>query len=226
MGFGTLFFGYMLTLAVAYYSYTDAVCGVIILMAANKLSGVNRGFFYGMIASAVFTLFGVGELAVAVWDMLGTVPGAEVVYSVLATVRYALMSVMTVTMLTGMCEVAREVGLGQLAWRCDKLRYAVIFVYLMSILLEASALGAFIDTKILVTLSVTVILATLIVNVTVLFQIYRCYMRICMPDDVDMKEKPSKIGFVEKFRRYEEERQREYAEYKLEKLKKKKEKKK
>ncbi len=226
MGFGTLFIGYVLTLAVAYYSYTDAICGIVVLMGLNKLSGVGRGFRYGMIAAGVFTLLGVLELGIGVWDMFGTPPGGDTLYSVIATARYVILSVLGVFILTGMKDVAAEVGLKELSWRCDKLRYAVIFVYLMSIFLEASALGSFIDTRVLVTLSVTVIIATLIVNIAVLIQIYRCYMKICMPSERDMAEKKSKIGFVEKFRRHEEEKQREYAEYRLEKLKKKKDKKK
>ena len=50
-------------------------------------------------------------------------------------------------------------------------------------------------------------------------------MRICMPEDKEMEEKESKFGFVNSFRRHEEEKQREYAEYRLEKMKKKMEKK-
>ena len=224
MGFGTLFIGYVFTLAIAYYSYTDAVCGVIILMGLNKLSGINRGFFYGMIAAAAFTLLGVGELGISAWDMMGNVP--DVVYSVIATVRYAALAVLTVFILIGITDVAKEVGIKSIEARADKLKYATIIVYVLSILLEASSLGNLIDTKILVTLSVTVIIATLGLNVAVLIQIYGCYMKICMPKDREIKEKPSKFGFVRQLREHEAERQREYAEYRAEKLKKKREKKK
>ena len=61
-----------------------------------------------------------------------------------------------------------------------------------------------------------------------LVTIYSAYMRICMPDDVDNDavDKPSRFGFVNKYREHTAEKQREYAEYKLEKLKKKNSKKK
>ena len=42
-----------------------------------------------------------------------------------------------------------------------------------------------------------------------------------MPEDVDndVKDKPSKFGFVNSFRKRNEEKSREYAEYKLDKMK-------
>ena len=54
-----------------------------------------------------------------------------------------------------------------------------------------------------------------------LVAVYSAYMHICMPEDVtnDSREKPSRLGFVNKFREHEAERSREYAEYKLDKMK-------
>ena len=58
---------------------------------------------------------------------------------------------------------------------------------------------------------------------TKLVTIYRAYMKICMPEDVDndVSDKPSKFEFINKHREHTMQKQREYAEYKLEKLKKK-----
>ena len=44
-----------------------------------------------------------------------------------------------------------------------------------------------------------------------------------MPDEINGKEPESRFEFVNKFRRYEDNKSREYAEYKLEKLRKQKE---
>ena len=71
--------------------------------------------------------------------------------------------------------------------------------------------------RILVTLSVAAILATLVVTALVLIEIYRCYMRICMPGQ-DERETKSRFEFVNKFRAHEEARAKEYADYKREKL--------
>ena len=56
-----------------------------------------------------------------------------------------------------------------------------------------------------------------------LVQIYGAHMRIYLPENE--VEKESRFGFVNAFRRHEEEKSREYAEYKLEKMKAKKAKK-
>ena len=46
-------------------------------------------------------------------------------------------------------------------------------------------------------------------------------MHICMPsDNIDTGEKPSRFGFVNKYREHRAEKDAEYAKYRLEKMKK------
>ena len=73
------------------------------------------------------------------------------------------------------------------------------------------------------TASAITLIAIFTVVIVNLVTIYRAYMKICMPDDIDndTPDKPSKFEFINKHREHTIQKQREYAEYKLEKLKKK-----
>lgn len=226
MGFGTLFVGYFLLLNIAYFTYTDAIAAVIILLGLYKLRTVNKPFSAAMWVSLGFAVFGCAELVLEVCGTFAYIPHEEAVYSAIATVRYGVLLALSYLTLTGMGAVAREVGLGKISDKAMRLRYAAAFIYTLDIILEASALSRIIDVKILVTLSVAAILATLIVTAAVLVEIYRCYMRIYMPGDEDMSPKRSKFKFIQDFREHEEQKQREYAEYKLSVQKKKQEKRK
>ena len=128
-------------------------------------------------------------------------------------------------MMLGIRDVAREVGLTALGEKSMRGAYVSIGIYVLNILLESKLPTLFLPAKTLVWLYVFTTLATLTLIVFNLTCIYSAYMRICMPEDKDMEERKSKLGFVNAFRSYEEAKSREYAEYKLEKIRKKQEKK-
>ena len=49
-----------------------------------------------------------------------------------------------------------------------------------------------------------------------LVTVYRAYMQICMPEDLEVGVKKSRFDFVNKYRAYEEKKSGEYAAYKIE----------
>ena len=219
MGFGILFIGYFLFLNIAAPGYTDAVGAVLMLWGLYKLSGINKNFRLATYAAAVLTLFGLGELGYEVYDMMAVVAGGDAVRTWLAVLRHFILCITTMLMLLGMQQVSCEVKLARLGAKCGIAARATVAVYILNILLELSALGSFIDVRVLTALGVAALLmrfGTVIFNLTA---IYGCYMRICMPGERDLPERESRFGFINAARRYQEKKQREYAEYRLGKLK-------
>lgn len=218
MGFGTLFIGYFLLLNFAYCSFSDAVAAVLITYAFHKLSRINDGFKYAFFASIAFTLLGIFELGVAAYDMFIPLDNGSIAIVIPALLRNLVIAFLSFLMLVGINDVATEVGLSEIALKAKRRGYLTIGIFALNILLESQNLIKFIDSMVLVSLYAFAILAMLAIIIMNLASIYSCYMRICMPDDVEMEQKPSKIGFVNEFKRHEEEKSREFAEYKLKKM--------
>ena len=224
MGFGTLFIGYFFILNFPYCEFTDAIAASLMLYGLYKLSGLNDWLRLSFFFTAGFAVLGVLELGLELYEMLSTV-GSSLLVFILVLLRHAVICATTAFMMLGIRDVAREVGLKSLAEKSNRGAFVAIGVYLLNILLESTVLSAFVPGAVLAYLYVFTTLATLTLIVFNLTCIYSAYMRICMPEDRDMEEKASKLGFVNAFRKHEEEKSREYAEYRLEKIKKKQEKK-
>ncbi len=218
MGFGILFIGYFFLLNFPYCDYTDAASAVLIMYALYKLYKINDGFRFAFYGSVGFTLLGIFELAVACLGMFIHIDGASPLIFLPAIFRHLIVAALSFLILNGIREVADEVGLREIAIKARLRSYMSVGVYALNIFLESALLAKFIAPKVLVTLYAFTIVATLAVIVMNLCSIYSCYMRICMPEDYEMEEKPSKFGFVNEFRRREEEKSREFAEYKLKKM--------
>ncbi len=226
MGFGILFVGYFLLLNISYYYLTDAIAAAVMLYAFYKLRGINEGFRHALISATVFLVFGLFELGIsAVGSFLPTLD-ASALPSLVPMLRHAVICITTFFMLMGMREVASEVDIPDLAGRCGRNIYFTGAVYLVSILLEAADFAKLFDAKIVIFAYFITLICTLAVILLNLVCIYFCHMKICMPGDEDYKEKPSRFGFVNEFRKRQDERSREYAEYRLQKLKSKKNKRK
>ena len=213
MGFGTLFIGYFFLINISYFQYTDIIAGAVMLLALYRLSWVNRPFYTGCAFSVVFTLFSLLELLSSVVDIF--IPGSVgIMLDYIAMPRYILIFALTVCILMGIREVAREVDARELSERARRsLPFTVIYPLMAVLELPAlSALG-----RAVAIISIVVIIALLILIAINLVTIYRAYMQICMPDERVREERKSRFGFVNRFREYEEARSREYAEYKLNK---------
>ena len=217
MGFGILFIGYFLLLNIAAYFYTDIIAATVTMLALYKLSRINRPFKSAMWVALGFSVFAAAEFIIEVISTYSYMPNETMIHSAVAVVRYGILLALNVLMLSGMKEVAEEVGVHKISNKCKRLIYTAAFVFTLDIILEMSALSSIIDVRILVTLSVAAVLATLVTTALVLIEIYHCYMRICMPGQ-DERETKSRFEFVNKFRAHEEARAKEYADYKREKL--------
>lgn len=223
MGFGILFIGYFLILNIAYPHYTDAIAALIMLYALYKLSSINRPFKQAAVAALALTVVGFLELGINVYGTFAYIPSEEIIISVLGALRCAALLPTCTLMLRGMGEVAREVGLGKISAKCDRLYYATAFLYAVRILLEISAIWSFMDLRIMATLTVSMLVASVVITAMTLIEIYRCYMMIYIPGE-ERERKSS--AFMEKFEKHQEAAALEYAEYKREQQKKRSEKRK
>ena len=223
MGFGTLFIGYFFVLNFPYCEFTDAIAAALMLYGLYKLSAINEWFKLSFYSALCFATFGIFELATELYGMFSYIAPESIIFLISALLRHVTVCAVTAFMMLGIRDVAREVGLKSLAEKSARGVYVSLFVYLFSVLLESTLLASFVPAQVLAFLYVLTTLATLTLIIFNLTCIYSAYMRICMPDDKEMEEKESKLGFVNAFRRHEEEKSREYAEYKLEKMKKKQE---
>ncbi len=216
MGFGTLFIGYFFLINISYFVYTDIIAGAVMLLALYNLRWVNRPFFTALAFCGAFFTFSLAELIGVLCDTF--VPGSlTVLLSYVQVPRYILIFALTITILGGICEVAKEVEANELSARARH-TLPFTFIYLLMAVLDLPELAVLGNAVKIISIITVIALVTLIaVN---LVTIYRAYMQICMPESAKPAVKKSRIGFVQKFREYEEAKSREYAEYKLEKMKK------
>ena len=225
MGFGILFIGYFLLLNIGYYELTDAIAAAVMLYAFYKLKDINGGFKGGIAPASVFAAFGLLELALFSLPFFGIDLSISWLETLIPMLRHGIVCVTSILMLTGMKEVATEVELDALSKRCARNIYITIAVFAITILLEGGFFVSASNPKLGAAIYLIAIIARLVILVLNLIAIYSCHMRICMPGQDDDKVKESRFGFVNDFRRHQEDKQREYAEYKLEKFKSKKNKK-
>ena len=223
MGFGTLLGGYFLLLNFTYNYFTDIFAALLMLHALYKLSGINPMFKFASFAAAFFALLGFAEVIIGILEMMSVLTLSPFAVSLIGMAQDFIVGILTVLMLLGMRDVADEVGLKDLKIKCNYLSYVSLSVYVVSISLQAIGLTSLITAEILRFLYVLIIVATFALIIVNLTAIFSCYQKICMPSEnrgAGYKEKPSRFGFVNKFRAHEEQKQKEYAEYKLDQMKK------
>lgn len=228
MGFGTLFFGYFLLLNITYFTFSDLIAALIMAMGLYKLSTVNQPFKNGFYASVMFAVLGLAELIIGFLEMFYPTKATAELIEYITIPRCFVIAILTLFILIGIENVADEVGLSALARRARISLPFVLTIYAISAVLEVPLLLSAVGVKILAVASAITLIAIFAIVAVNLVTIYKAYMKICMPEDVDndTADKPSRFEFINKHREHTLQKQREYAEYKLEKLNKKKSKKK
>lgn len=218
MGFGTLFFGYFLFLNLTRPSYTDLLGALICLLAFNKLTPINKYFRMSIVPSAIFAVFGLFELGCEFARMFGLGIGDISIY--IASPRYILLAVLSVTMLLGIDDVAREVRVASTIRHAKISRILSLILFPICAIIDFPITMQIIGNKyVLAVFSAVAIISLFVAMILNVVTIYSAYMHICMPEnrDNDAPRKPSRFGFVNMFHAHEEEKQREYAEYRRKK---------
>ena len=203
---------------------SDAFAGFIILLALLKLSQFNPHFVRAKWFSVAFAVLGVIELPLFCLGMISTDVKSfyELVNPYILMVRFILLALLTLFILLGIEALAREVELNDVTKKAKFLAYANLAVRgLFTVCCLPINLSVYVNYIYAVTIFLEFILV-----LTILFVIWRCYMMICMPEDINgRKQKPSRFAFVNEYRRRQEEKEREMQEYRLEQMRKKSQKK-
>ncbi len=217
MGLGTLFVGYFLLINLFYYGFTDIIAGLVILLATYKLRRINEYFSLAMIPTVLYTVLAVPSLISSVAMIFGR--DLSYLLDYVAAPKYLLMGAMSVLLLMGIEKVALEVEATDTARRARLSLPFSYFVFGVGTVMQLPFLSKFFTTEALAISGTVILLMTFALIILNLFAIYSAYRWICMPEDVDndVEDKPSRFGFVNKFREHQEQRSREYAEYKLQK---------
>ncbi len=216
MGFGTLLIGYFFIINPVYFQYTDIIGALVMLLGLYKLSAVNKSFYSGMITSIVFSLLSFAEIVLTVLDMFNILEWTELAISYMGAVRYAIIFVLTLFILRGVYEISAEVDADELAKRA-KASIPLSAIYIAAAILEMPFLSKLPNTAIIILNWVVfiVLISIFIYVINVLLLLYRAYMQICMPEELEREPKKSKFGFMNRYWDRLEEKNREYAEYKL-----------
>ena len=203
---------------------SDAFAGFIILLALLKLSRFNPSFARAKWASAAFAGLGVIELPLFCLGMISADVKSfyELVNPYILMVRFILLALLTLFILLGIEALARDVELNDVTKKAKFLAYANLAVRgLFTVCCLPINLSVYVNYIYAVTIFLEFILV-----LTILFVIWRGYMMICMPEDINgRKQKPSRFAFVNEYRRRQEEKEREMQEYRLEQMRKKSQKK-
>ena len=181
MGFGTLFIGYFLLLNVTYFAWTDLIAALVMALGLYKLSGVNRYFKYALFSSLAHAVVGAVEFALEIVAML--LPYSSIEVGFMSILRCAVLCALTVSMLLGIYDVAREVDLPALSIRAKRMVIPAVVIYVTNILLDTPTLFTGIE-PIYVALIFTILLIALFFLIIYnLITVYTAYMKICMPSD-------------------------------------------
>ena len=220
MGFGTLFFGYFLLLNITYFTFTDLLAALIMAMGLYKLFEVNAQFKSAFYTAIIFSVIGLVEVVAGFITMFAPLVSLDTILDYTALVRYIVIAILTLFILQGIERVASEVGLTELASRAKTSMPFSLGLYLVSALLSVPLYTTETVMIVLKVASAFAMLLTLIIVSANLVTIYRAYMRICMPEDVDNEapDKPSRFEFINRHREHTEEKQKESAEYRFNKF--------
>ncbi len=199
MGFGILFIGYFLALPTfAAFYFTLAPAAALLAWACFKLARVNRPFGSAFWTACVLVPFAITA------SVLRLIPATEWLAPYFESACLIIWLVWHFLVLTGIEWVATETQL-------PKLRAAAFRNKLFACIYLLPAIGlTFIEVvakmipeagrPILGGFNIAIVVIGLVVMALNLICFYTAYMRICMPADVDMPQKPSRFAFVNRRR--------------------------
>ena len=212
MGLGTLFLGCFLLVNITFYGYTDLFAALVLLYALSRLSLYNKPLKIASYVALGFAVYAIPELLLSMLELFPPVPPAFTsVMDALLPVRYLILLAFTVSMLWGVRALAKEVALIKLAERIDCILAVPIIAYLMMALISIKPFITGIAQQTALALTLIALTLLLVSLGLTLHTVYTAYARICLPEDVDMPERPSRFAFINRYRQRRDERAAEQA---------------
>ncbi len=213
MGFGTLFIGYFLLLNITMPGASDIIATLVMLLGLYRLKTVNEKLKAGFYIDCLFTVYALVELVLWGLDIMKMLD-VTAILPYTGMLRSLFVAVLTIAILSGIHNVAKEVELEKLPRRATAMIYLSLIVFGIAILMEAPVFTAWspIFYSVMTIIAVLGSFVVIIINLTI---IYTAYARICMPGDEKRRSADNGKGggIFESFRRRRAEREAEDAEY-------------
>ena len=204
MGFGLLFFGYLIGMNFVYNGFTDVISYLIILYALALLYRHNKFFknsFYTLIPLSVFgVLFFVFEII----SFIGIENGLDpvLIHSYYSVSTSILKLLYTVFLLKGIENLALELDIPTIRIKAFRNRFFVWIYYPLFIFTELSQEGDLAKIAQYAFLPVMLFGFVCLILNSVLF--YSCYMWICLEGDENMHRATSHFKFINLINKKEE----------------------
>ncbi len=214
MGFGLLFFGYLVAQLLSinlYRSFFRLAGYAILLTAMQKLSRHNRFFAYSRLTAIPLVLISLAQSGIALCGLLG-VSLPESVSALEHPLESALLLFVLlfhVCLLLAVYTIAVDTELPKLA-RGARLNLVLTAAY--GLLEGIRALPVQLGDSYAGTLYLMAFLLFLIWTLSCLLLFFRCYMWICLEGDEDMAQKPSRFAFVNAMRARAAEKEQKAAD--------------
>ncbi len=210
MGFGILFFGYFLALPTfASFFITLVPASLLLAIGCRKLARVNIPFL-----RAFYVACSLLPLAL-VSSVLRLIDATEWLAPYFESVTLIVWLVWHLFALTGIEWVSHETGLSKLRAKAFRNKIFICIYLLPTIAMTFTEIirnsipegGRPIYTG----LYIALFIVGFVVMVLNLLLIYSAYARICMPEDLEMPQKPSRFAFVNRRREAADRREAENA---------------
>lgn len=216
MGFGTLFIGYFLLLNITAPGISDIIATLVMLIGLYRLSSINSKFRAGFIVDLVFSGFALVELVLWALDIMKMID-TSAIDPYTGMIRSLLVAVLTIAVLMGIHDVAKEVELEKLPTTASVMTYISLAVFGVAILMEAPLLISWLPPIFYSVFMIIAVLGSFIVIIINLTVIYGAYASICMPSEQKKTPKSDEgDGFFAMFRRRKAQSESEDAEYRAE----------
>ena len=197
MGFGYLVFGCMcLVPAALSFFYSVPVACLLFAIGCYRLRRVNIPF--GNAFHWACILGGVSLVAI----ILRLIPATQGVAHFAEALCYGVLLMLDFRMLTGLEWVAEETGMMKLKYKAFRNKIFVCIHLIPAFfltLLDGISIEGFLATT-LTAFNIAIPLVGIVVMILNIFATHTAYMYICMPEDVDMPQKPSRFAFINRHR--------------------------
>ena len=194
MGFGTLLIGYLFSLNfVSKQGIFFGISSLIMLYAMTRLYTYNHGFRYAFYTAIPMSIVAVLSFVMEVLSLF--CQGRNIALTWCLTVHPIFMAFFTYYILTGIIEMAKEVGIIQIMQRATVQRFLGFIFYVPFIFLNFSNSNVSDSVVYFRFIVITYIILSACGIIYMLMNaklIFSCYMWICMPKDVDMEKKSRK----------------------------------
>ncbi|MBO5305945.1 MAG: hypothetical protein J6B12_04195 [Clostridia bacterium] len=204
MGFGLLFIGYFIATLMSLHSYgwvVQIIGYYIVFRALLKLSEYKHSMMRCMLPLVIMTvcqiLSGIHSFGFldAMTGNIFTILQHFQIENLINTVSLAFVIMFHFLLLHSIRELAKDVEDPLIVHLTTRNAVIVGIYFLLDLVVILLPDGNFTKILFLVTL-----LGSIVYPIFMLYLFFRCYARICAPEDKDMEQKPSRFAFINKRR--------------------------